>query len=505
MISSQTWSRPSPDSLPRAQSRLAGRSGAFGVEDVLAGDVAGGDMASTDTETWVGATAKQIARAVRRGDASAAEVVTDHLEHIAARGQVVSAFRVVRTGEALAEADAVDAQEDLVNLPLAGVPIAVKENTQIAGLPTWNGSAAARTAVATQDHEVVRRLRGAGAVVVATSRAPELCLWPFTDDEEAITRNPWRHDRTPGGSSGGAAAAVAAGLVPIAHGNDGLGSIRIPAAACGLVGIKPGRGVVPARLGATDWYGMAEHGILATTVADATTGLAVLAGWAPPRLIEPDRLRVAVSTRSPVAGVRPDTWARGAVASATKLLLAAGHDAVDRSPTYPVRLGPRVIATWCAAAWADIEADDTDARKLQPRSRRHVTIGRWAARHGFIAEEHREKWRAYCEEWFVDGNVDVLLTPALASTPPAAEPYHQRSWISNVRTSLRFAPYAAPWNVAGLPALVVPMGVRPDGLPVAVQLVGPPGTELRLLAVAGQLEAASPWLRHAPGWPYPAA
>src|SRR5437764_449203 len=115
---------------------------------------------------------------------------------------------------------------------------------------------------------------GAGAVVVGTTRMPEMGLWALTDDETAVTRNPWRTDRTPGGSSGGAAAAVAAGLVPIAHGNDGLGSVRIPAACCGLLGIKPGRGVVPAHMPVDDWFGLTEHGILATTVADAAIGLA---------------------------------------------------------------------------------------------------------------------------------------------------------------------------------------------------------------------------------------
>ncbi len=454
-----------------------------------------------ETQTWVGATAKQIARAVRRGDASATEVVSDHLAHITARGAVVRAFRLLRGGEALAEADAVDAQEELVNLPLAGVPVAVKENTAIAGLPTWNGSAHARTAVAAEDHEVVRRLRGAGAVVVGTTRAPELCIWPFTDDSDAVTRNPWRTDRTPGGSSGGAAAAVASGMVPMAHGNDGLGSIRIPAAACGLVGVKPGRGVVPAAMGANDWYGLAEHGLLTTTVADAAVGLAVLAGWAPPQLAPPDRLRVAVSTRSPVVGVFPDAAAKAAVSSATKLLIGAGHDAIDRSPTYPTRLGYRTIATWCAAVYDDVTANELDRRELQPRTRRHMEIGRWASRHGFVQAEHRAKWRRDCEAWFGDNNVDVLLTPALATSPPAAEEFHTKSWSANVLASMRFAPYAAPWNVAGFPAMVVPMGVRTDGLPVAVQLVGPPGSELRLLAVAGQLEEASPWLRHAPGWP----
>src|SRR6185503_3249450 len=140
------------------------------------------------------------------------------------------------------------------------------------------------------DHEVVRRLRGAGAIVVGTTRMPELGIWGITDDEEVVTRNPWRTDRTAGGSSGGSAAAVAAGLVPIAHGNDGLGSVRIPAACCGLVGLKPGRGVVPAGIGATDWFGLVENGILATSVADAALGFAVLAGRTAEPLPELGRL-----------------------------------------------------------------------------------------------------------------------------------------------------------------------------------------------------------------------
>jgi len=295
--------------------------------------------------SWVGATAKDIARAVRRGDTSATQVVADHLDYIAAQESALGAFRVIRAAAAITEAEAVDEQDDLANLPLAGVPIAVKENTQVAGLPTWYGSAAARLTVAEEDHEVVRRLRGAGAIVVATSRMPELGLWGVTDDQTAITRNPWRTDRTPGGSSGGAAAAVAAGLVPIAHGNDGLGSVRIPAACCGLVGVKPGRGVVPARMPVEDWFGLTEHGILATTVADATVGLSVLAGWAPVRLVQPDKLRIAVTTRSPVQGVRPDKPARDALHAAARLLVTAGHDAVGASPRYPTGLGLRGMAT----------------------------------------------------------------------------------------------------------------------------------------------------------------
>src|SRR5262245_34187768 len=369
--------------------------------------------------TWVGATAKDIARAVRRGDTSATKVVADHLEYIEQADSVVNALRVVRAGVAIAEAEAVDEQDDLANLPLAGVPIAVKENTAIAGVPTWNGSAVAKTAVAEEDHEVVRRLRGAGAVVVATSRMPELGIFGTTDDDSAITRNPWRTDRTAGGSSGGAAAAVAAGLVPIAHGNDGLGSVRIPAACCGLVGIKPGRGVVPSQMAADSWFGLTEHGILATTVADATTGLAVLAGWTPPRLTEPDRLRIAVSSRSPVAGIRADKPARDALASAARLLVGAGHDAVNASPTYPTSLGLRGMATWFGAAHTDVTESGLDVRTLQPRTRRHIAIGAWANRRGLVREADRTAWRARCEDWF--GKYDALLTPALASTPPPAD------------------------------------------------------------------------------------
>src|SRR5436190_17943397 len=347
--------------------------------------------------TWVGSTARDIARAVRRGDASATQVVADHLDYIQAHDAALNAFRIVRAAAAATEAEAVDEQEDLANLPLAGVPVAVKENTAVAGLPTWYGSAGARAGVAEADHEVVRRLRGAGAVVVGTTRMPEMGLWGITDDETAITRNPWRTDRTPGGSSGGAAAAVAAGLVPIAHGNDGLGSVRIPAACCGLVGIKPGRGVVPAHMPVDDWFGLTEHGILATTVADAHTGLSVLAGWAPSRLAEPGRLRVAVSARSPVLGVRADKPARDALRSAARLLVGAGHDAVSASPRYPSALGLRGLATWFAAAYRDVETAGLDPAQLQPRSRRHAALGAWAWRRGLVREQDRTGWRTACE------------------------------------------------------------------------------------------------------------
>jgi amidase len=449
--------------------------------------------------SWVGSTAEQIARAVRRGDATATKVVADHLDHARLGNRVLDAVRVLRDSAAIAEAELVDEQPDLANLPLAGVPVLVKENTPVAGLPTWNGSLAARTPVESRDHEVVRRLRGAGAIVLGVTRMSELGLWAMTDDASAVTRNPWRSDRTPGGSSGGSAAAVAAGIVPFAHGTDGLGSLRIPAACCGLVGFKPGRGIIPYGLGVSDWYGLAEHGILATTVADAALGFAVLAGRLRQPMREPGRLRVAVSLHSPMHGLAPDSDVREAVALAARLLVGFGHNAVGAEPAYPARLAMMGTGTWVAIAQREAEA--ADLVNLQPRTRRHVVLGAQALRRGLVRDGERTDWRERCVSWFGDRNVDLIVTPALAGPPPAAADWSARSWQANLGTSLRYAPYTAAWNFAGLPAIVVPMGVRRDGLPGSVQLVGPPGAEGLLLAVAAQLEAAAPWRPHAPGWP----
>ncbi|GIG58418.1 putative amidase AmiB2 [Longispora fulva] len=442
---------------------------------------------------WVGATAREIARAVRRGDASATEVVADHLDYIRSTDRHLGAFRALRGPRALAEAEAVDGLPELTNLPLAGVPVAVKENVAVAG----ERSGADWPHVADADHEVVRRLRGAGAIVVGTSRMPELGLWGTCDDKEIVTRNPWRLDRSPGGSSGGSAAAVSAGLVPIAHGNDGLGSIRIPAACCGLVGLKPGRGVVPAGIGANAWYGLAENGILATTVADAAVGFAVLAGRRTHKLTEPGRLRVAVSLHSPIPGVSPDADNRAAVSRAVRSLVGAGHSAIRAEVPYPKRLGAVVLATWTASSYLD--SRDLDYSELQRRTRRHVALGEQAVRTAEVTSGQRTRWRGQALSWL--GDYDLLVTPALAGAPLEAAEWSRRPWRANLVANMRYAPYSAPWNVAGLPAIVVPSGVRGDGLPAAVQLVGPPGSELMLLAVAGLLELAAPWRRHAPSWP----
>jgi amidase len=320
-------------------------------------------------------------------------------------------------------------------------------------------------------------------------------LWATTDDQSGATRNPWDLDRTPGGSSGGSAAAVAAGLVPIAQGNDGLGSIRIPAACCGLVGLKPGRGVVPCQLGVNDWFGLAENGVLTTTVSDAVLGFSVLAGRPPAKLVEPPKLRIGISTRSPIVGIKPDEANLSAVATASKLLVQAGHDTVTAEPRYPNTLGIGVLATWFAAA--ALEAESLDVARLQPRTRRHIQLGKVARRSGLVRQSQRDGWRERSVNFFADKSVDLLLMPALAAAPPPATQYSGTGWRDNMSVNMRYAPYAAPWNVAGLPAIVFPVGLRPDGLPLAVQLVGPPDSELLLLAVAGQFEVLNPWQRHA--------
>ena len=395
----------------------------------------------------MGATAKQIARAVRRGDVSATQVVADHLDQIAISDPSLDAFRVVRGGEAITEAEKVDEQEDLANLPLAGVPVAVKENTAVAGLPTWHGSAAARSGGGRGT--TTRWYAGCAAPGRSSSGSPGCRRWgsgrpPTT--QHGATRNPWDLDRTPGGSSGGSAAAVAAGLVPIAQGNDGLGSIRIPAACCGLVGLKPGRGVVPCQLGVNDWFGLAEHGVLTTTVADAVLGFSVLAGRPPAKLVEPQRLRVGVSTRSPVVGVRPDEPNRSARGHGRPS--CSSRPATTRSPPSRAirrRSGIAGAGHLVRRPPATSSRGSIDVSRLQPRTRRHIQLGRWAGRSGLVRQAHRDAWRERSIEFFADRRIDLLLTPALAAAPPAGRAVLRSGrGARNMAVNMRYAPYAAP-------------------------------------------------------------
>ncbi|MCU1667893.1 MAG: Amidase [Blastococcus sp.] len=445
----------------------------------------------------VGLPATEIVRLVHSGEVSAVDVVRAHLAHIDAVDGRIGAFRVLRREAALAEAHAVDTALTRFALPLAGVPIAVKDNVAVAGEVCTDGSVARNSGPEPRDHPVVARLRKAGAIIVGITRVPELCLYGTTDGPGTVSRNPWDTARSPAGSSGGSAAAVAAGCVPVAHGNDGMGSLRLPAAACGLVTLKPGRGVVPAEIGLDSWSGMAENGALATTVADLALVQAVLAGQAPAPLEAPARpLRIAVSTRSPVPGLRADGPTRGAVDAVVSLLTAAGHTVVQRNP--PVSTGAAVgaLARWMAGAEDDAEQLGILRNELQPRSRTHARIGRALRSAGLVRPRTAERFRERMAGFFED--VDLLLTPVTTGPPLAARPWHERSFLANVTANARWAPWTAAWNLAGLPALVLPAGNRPEGLPLAVQFVGPPGAEGRLLWVAEELERRKPWRRYAP-------
>ncbi|HEY4603772.1 MAG TPA: amidase family protein [Blastococcus sp.] len=445
----------------------------------------------------VGLPATEIVRLVHSGEVTALDVVRAHLDHIDAVDARVGAFRVVRREAALAEAHAVDTAPTRFALPLAGVPIAVKDNVAVAGEVCTDGVAARDSGPERRDHPVVARLRKAGAVVVGITRAPELCLYAATDSPGAVSRNPWDTALSPAGSSGGSAAAVASGSVPLAHGNDGMGSLRLPAAACGLVTLKPGTGVVPAGLGADSWSGMAVNGALATTVADLAVAHAVMAGEEPAQPAAPGRpLRIAVSTRSPLPGVRADAPTRAAVDTVVALLTAAGHTVVRRDPPITTGAAAGVLARWMAAAEDDAEHFGLDRRSLQPRSRTHARVGRLVRRARLIRPGTAERFRERVVAFFQD--VDLLLTPVTAGPPLAARPWHERSFMANVTANSRWAPWTPAWSLAGLPAAVLPAGVRPEGLPVAVQFVGPPGAEGRLLWLAGELERRHPWRRRPP-------
>jgi len=408
----------------------------------------------------------------------------------------VGAYQEVRVFAALREADEVDARPDRAELPLAGVPVAIKDNVPVTGEPMRIGSSGTDPAPQDHDHEVVARLRAAGAVVVGLTRVPELCVFGTTESVYGITRNPWNPDVTPGGSSGGTGAAVAAGTVPVGLGNDGMGSIRIPAACCGLVGIKPGRGVVPADLGDSSWFGMAENGPLATTVEDAALVLSVLAGRPElARVGTPNVLRVAVSTRAPAPFAPVDQHWAAAARETGDLLHEAGHDVVAADPSYGQTIGPSGLARWMAGTELDARGL-LDRSRMETRTRRHAAAGRRILRLGYPKEKGRAHWQRRAERFF--SRVDVLVTPTLAQPPLPARNWAQRGWLSNVRSNVRFAPFAAPWNLAGWPAMTVPAGLAPDGLPLGVQLVAPPGGEARLLALAGVLERLRPWPRTAP-------
>lgn len=444
--------------------------------------------------TW---TAVAIADDVRSGRLTALDAAREALRRIQTRDGGLGAFQVVRRDSAVREAAAIDSA-GVAGLPLAGVPVAIKDNIPVEGEPMRVGSAATDAYPQTSSHEVVRRVRAAGGIVVGITRVPELCVFGATDSVYGVTRNPWDTTRTPGGSSGGSAAAVASGQVPVAHGNDGMGSVRIPAACSGIVGIKPGGGVVPCDLGETDWYGLSENGALGTTVADTALLLSVMAG--DPALAEPGdvpTLRIAVSTRPPVQGLKVDREHVRALFETAAALMHEGHDVARHDPTYPNSAAVAGLARWFAGAWAD--AEPLDQTLLEARVRSHAALGKQVVERGMLSEEARDAWKQKAGELL--STYDVLMTPVLAQPPIEAKRWGEQNWATSMAANVRYAPFAAPWNVASFPAMSVPAGIHPTaGTPMSVQLVAAPGKEHLLLSLAARIEALRPWQRTAPSY-----
>ena len=336
---------------------------------------------------------------------------------------------------------------------------------------------------------IVRRLRKAGAVIVGRTVMPELAIWPFTEPE-AFTppRNPWNLDRTPGGSSGGSAVAVAACMVALAVGSDGGGSIRVPAACCGIVGVKPAPGRVPLPSGNSEhWHGLAAFGPLARTVADAALLLDVLADGHSYRdpVASTSGLRIAISTRHPVFGVRPTREIRDALSSTATALAAAGHTVVSADPRYPM-LPTQFTSRWLAGIAQD--ASQVDMARVEPRTAAMVRRGRRAQRKVRAASE--SKFAKYIQSWLSE--YDVLITPVLSSPPVPIGKWGGRGWLATMLGVGRWI-YTSMWNVAGVAAVAIPAGITGDGLPLGVQLIGPAGSESLLLSIAAQLEQAKPW------------
>jgi amidase len=451
------------------------------------------------------------AELLRAGEVSARELTELYLGRIEKLNPRVNAFRVVLSERAMAEADR--AQERLHagdQAPLLGVPVAVKDNVDVAGELTTHGTGAV-TKPAVADSEIVRRLRGAGAVIVGKTTLPELAMWGQITESATwgVTRNPWNLDRSPGGSSGGSAAAVAAGLVPAALASDGGASIRVPAAVCGLFGLKPQRGRVSMMPDSDHWYGLTVFGGLARGVLDAALFDDAIMGPAdgdryvppPPECSfaeaarrQPPKLRIAVSTKSTLP-VRLSAQARTAVESTAELLRSLGHELRERDPRYG-QLLPDMMPRYLAGVHADA-ARVQEPERLERRTRRFAWLG-GRLRGRPLARALRREAKVAARIGAVFDDHDVLLTPVTAKPPPRADGWRGKGAFATFDGSRPYVCYTAVWNYTGQPAAAVPAGFDDDGLPLAAQLVGRPGADTMLISLAAQLEAARPWSQRRP-------
>lgn len=449
---------------------------------------------------------------VQAGEASPTELVRLHLDRIERLDPQLNSFRVVLAERALLEAEQAEARlRGGDERPLLGVPIALKDSTDLAGELTTHGTDGF-TDPASADSEMVRRLREAGAIVVGKTLLPELAICGFTESSTwGVTRNPWDPQRSPGGSSGGSAAAVAAGLVPIASASDGAGSIRIPAASCGIFGLKPQRGRVSLAPDLDNWNGLSVNGCVSRSVIDSALWLDVVAGGsrepgAPPApkqpFVEsarqkPGKLRVAFSTAPPRA-VAPPTVSdvvRGAVTDTAELLRSLGHETAQHDPewgTISNNMVPRYLR-----GIADDFARVPRHERLDRRTRGLARMGRTIPDGVFEMARRGEQDDAARLNAIFDSS-DVLMTPVMGGTAIPVRRWEGRGALWTLLGMSRVYPYCVPWNHLGNPAMSVPAGFAADGMPLAVQIIGRPGDEATLLSLAAQLEAERPWADKTP-------
>ncbi|MUL43116.1 amidase [Streptomonospora sp. PA3] len=465
-------------------------------------------------------TAIQQAEAVRRRELSPTEITEHYLTRIGRLNEQLGAF--IAVAEESARDQARKAEEEALSdtpgepPPLLGVPIPVKDLDPVAGMAYTRGSALHADRVADADSDVVAELRAAGAVITGKTNTPEFGCSCYTENDLApAARTPWDTSRSAGGSSGGAAAAVAAGLAPAAHASDGGGSIRIPAGACGVFGIKPSRGRVTSGPTKPDFTGLATAGSIARTVADAALLLDIISvnrpgdhftapalpvgetfvGYA---LREPGRLRIARFGTSPVPGAGVDPEVSAAYEDAAKLLVELGHDVEEIDPPFDADLLEDFALVWAGLAAAE-PVDPADEHRLRPLTRwlRERAADSSIAAYMRAAGRLQNAGRAALPQMLP---YDAVLSPTVAKLPVPIGHFGGDP-AEDFRRMTEYAPFTSIANITGQPAVSVPLYWSPEGLPAGVSFMGRPGGEPTLLSLAAQLEAVRPWaLRRPPVW-----
>jgi amidase len=459
-----------------------------------------------DSHDLAFAGAAEQARMLAEGKVTAPTLLEIYLDRIARLDPQLRSYRVVLAESARQEALAAQHRLDVgERLPLLGVPVAIKDDVDVAGELTTCGSSAVSTPAA-RDAEVVTRLRAAGAVIIGKTAVPEMMIFPFTETVTfGATRNPWNTAFTPGGSSGGTGAAVAAGLAPLGLGSDGGGSIRIPSGWCGLFGIKPQRDRVPLAPHEDAWCGLSVNGPLARSVQDAALFLDVTTttpgpdgGFAGAAAREPGRLRIALSTKvPPPLIVKVGKEQRAAVDEAGALLRELGHDVVVRDPDYPpAAIYAHYLPRYFRGIYNDVRSLPHQDR-LEKRTRNMARMG------SLLSDKRMATVRAgeaavSAQIQSIFDDVDVVITPGNATGPSRIGAYQRRGGISTLLSVSQRVPFFEIWNLTGQPAAAVPWGFDRDGVPLSVQLVGRPCDEATLVSLSAQIESARPWADRRP-------